>query len=84
MNCPHCHQPIDPALVRKAANSIAGSAKRPGALNKPKNRWGRAGKPASTLCDVCHHPLLFPADEDPIFKGDRTVTSLCRHMIRVR
>ena len=41
MNCPHCHKPIDPALVRKAANSIAGKAKRPGASGLVRNPAGR-------------------------------------------
>ncbi len=44
MNCPHCKQPIDPALVRKAANSIAGKADRPGAKGLVRNPAGRPQK----------------------------------------
>ena len=57
MNCPHCAQPITPELIRKAANSIAGSAKRPNA--KAKHHYGRKGKPKPLI--VCNCDLLpFP------------------------
>ena len=41
MNCPHCHKPIDPALVRKAANTDAGKRKRPNAIGLVRNPKGR-------------------------------------------
>ena len=41
MNCPHCSKPIDPALVRKAANTEAGKRKRPNAVGLVRNPKGR-------------------------------------------
>jgi hypothetical protein len=54
MNCPHCHHPIDPALVRKAANTDAGKRKRPGAQGLVRNP---AGRPKVKCCDICQKPL---------------------------
>lgn len=45
MNCPHCAQPIDPRLIRKAANTLAASAPRPGSTGNTRNPYGRKGKP---------------------------------------
>ena len=39
--CPHCNQPIDRALVRKAANTDAGRKSRPGARGLIRNPAGR-------------------------------------------
>lgn len=54
MNCPSCNQPIDPALVRKAANSIAGSAKRPNATGLVRNPRGRKGRPKELSEQYCN------------------------------
>ena len=44
MNCPHCAQPIDPRLIRQAANADAGKRKRPGAKGLVRNPAGRPKK----------------------------------------
>ncbi len=43
MNCPHCAKPIDPRLIRQAANKQAATGKgsRPGALGLIRNPAGR-------------------------------------------
>ena len=51
--CPHCAQPIDPRLIRKAANTLAASAKRPGSAKNARNPYGRKGKPKGS-CPACH------------------------------
>lgn len=79
--CPHCKQPIDPALVRRAANTDAARRERPGAKGLVRNAKGR---PKAGLCDVCHKPLRFPSDNNPMYIDDTWVTSLCRHTIRLR
>jgi len=49
MLCPHCHQPIEPELIVKAAASInarknRGKGKRPGAKGLVRNPAGRPKK----------------------------------------
>ena len=54
IHCPACASELAPAFIRKAANSIAGSAKRPGSVGKPaRNPYGRKGKPKGS-CPACH------------------------------
>lgn len=59
MNCPHCSKPIDQQLVRKAANSIAGKAKRPRAQGLVRNPAGRPKRreclcrPPNECCERC-------------------------------
>ena len=45
LQCPHCAQPIDPRLIRKAANTLAASAPRPGSTGNTRNPYGRKGRP---------------------------------------
>ncbi len=66
MICPHCAKPIDPQAVRKAANSIAGKAKRPRAQGLVRNPAGRP-KALCSLCGIRPRSVKFPAiiDDEP-------------------
>ena len=71
MNCPHCAKPIAPALIRAAANSIAGSAKRPGATGLVRNP---KGKP-KCLCSLCE---LRPRDRACAVLIDGEPENICK------
>lgn len=59
MNCPHCHEPIDPALVRKAANTDAAGRARPGAKGQAKTGCKHVAvcSHAGDFCRDCKRPL---------------------------
>ena len=49
MNCEHCGYPIDRAAMRNALNADAAKRKRPGALGKVRNPYGKNGRTSAEL-----------------------------------
>ena len=41
-------------------------------------------KDHSDVCPVCNTTVAFPAASDPMYHGDTSVTSNCRHLIQKR
>jgi hypothetical protein len=74
MNCPHCHEPIDPLLILKArqteiAERPRGKHPRPGAVGMVRNGcahngvWSPAGE-GIDLCMDCGRPVRWDAKAD--------------------
>ena len=60
IHCPTCASELAPAFIRKAANTLAASAPRPGSAKNTRNPYGRKGKPAAWMwaCIGCNHHAL--------------------------